>query len=252
MNQFKDVFLGRERRDYRARRHVAEVHARQRQAQRPRQRRPLAPAPHVLRDARQLLVRRLLQAGRHRAGVDAADRASGASIRAGCTRRSSRASRAFRATTRRTTGGASSCRPSRSASSGMADNFWAMGDTGPCGRCSEIYYDRGPEVPGTGDFMADVEARQRALRRDLEQRLHGVRARRGRARSTALPAPSIDTGMGLERISAVMQGTLSNYDTALFTPILDAIGSAGRPAPTAARWSRPTSRCAWSPTTCAR
>ena len=69
---------------------------------------------------------------------------------------------------------------------------------------------------------------------------------------TALPAPSIDTGMGLERISAVMQGTLSNYDTPLFTPVLDATARLVPAARTAARWSRPTSRCGWSPTTCAR
>jgi alanyl-tRNA synthetase len=104
---------------------------------------------------------------------------------------------------------------------GMADNFWAMGDTGPCGRCSEIYYDRGADVPGTGRFIPDVEAGSERFveiwnnvfmefERDPSGTLH------------ALPAPSIDTGMGLERISAVMQGTLSNYDTPLFTPILAA------------------------------
>jgi alanyl-tRNA synthetase len=112
---------------------------------------------------------------------------------------------------------------------GMADNFWAMGDTGPCGRCSEIYYDRGPQVPGTGRFIADVEGGSdrfveiwnnvfMEFERDTSGVLH------------ALPAPSIDTGMGLERISAVMQGTLSNYDTPLFTPVLDATARlAGRP-----------------------
>ena len=102
----------------------------------------------------------------------------------------------------------------------MADNFWAMGDTGPCGRCSEIYYDRGPE-----------RARHRRLHRRRRVAAASASSRSGTtcswsssatttARSTPLPAPSIDTGMGLERISAVMQGTLSNYDTPLFMPML--------------------------------
>ncbi|MDP1570516.1 MAG: alanine--tRNA ligase [Vicinamibacterales bacterium] len=111
---------------------------------------------------------------------------------------------------------------------GSADNFWAMGETGPCGRCSEIYYDRGPSVPGTGAFVVDVESGSdrfveiwNNVFMEFNRGEHGVLA--------PLPAPSIDTGMGLERVSAVLQGTLSNYDTPLFTPILDAIGRrAGR------------------------
>jgi alanyl-tRNA synthetase len=106
---------------------------------------------------------------------------------------------------------------------GMADNFWAMGDTGPCGRCSEIYVDRGPGVPGTGNFIQDVESGSERFVEiwnnvfmEFERNEHGV--------LTPLPAPSIDTGMGLERVSAVMQGTLSNYDTPLFMPLLHAIG----------------------------
>ena len=106
---------------------------------------------------------------------------------------------------------------------GMADNFWAMGDTGPCGRCSEIYVDRGPSVPGTGNFIQDVESGSERFVEiwnnvfmEFERNEQGV--------LTPLPAPSIDTGMGLERISAVMQGTLSNYDTPLFMPLLHAIG----------------------------
>jgi alanyl-tRNA synthetase len=110
---------------------------------------------------------------------------------------------------------------------GAADNFWQMGDTGPCGRCSEIYYYRGPEIR-----CADEEA-GRACRglecscdryieiwnnvfMEFDRQPDGV--------LNPLPAPSIDTGMGLERVTAVLQGHLSNYDTDLFTPLLTAIG----------------------------
>ena len=106
---------------------------------------------------------------------------------------------------------------------GMADNFWAMGDTGPCGRCSEIYVDRGPAVPGTGRFVEDVESGSERFV-EIWNNVFMEFARDERGTLAPLPAPSIDTGMGLERISAVMQGTLSNYDTPLFMPLLDALG----------------------------
>ena len=107
---------------------------------------------------------------------------------------------------------------------GMADNFWAMGDTGPCGRCSEIYYDRGEGLPGTGHFMTDeASGSERFVEiwnnvfMEFERKVDGSLA--------DLPARSIDTGMGLERIAAVMTGRQSNYDTELFQPILRTLGS---------------------------
>jgi len=106
---------------------------------------------------------------------------------------------------------------------GMADNFWAMGDTGPCGRCSEIYVDRGAQVPGTGNFVADVESGSERFV-EIWNNVFMEFERNDQGVLTPLPAPSIDTGMGLERISAVMQGTMSNYDTPLFMPLLTAIG----------------------------
>ncbi|MGH9383870.1 MAG: alanine--tRNA ligase [Vicinamibacterales bacterium] len=106
---------------------------------------------------------------------------------------------------------------------GMADNFWAMGDTGPCGRCSEIYYDRGPSVTGTGNFITDVESGSERFV-EIWNNVFMEFERDGDGRLTPLPAPSIDTGMGLERVSAVLQDTLSNYDTPLFMPILSALG----------------------------
>ncbi len=105
---------------------------------------------------------------------------------------------------------------------GMADNFWAMGDTGPCGRCSEIYVDRGPSVPGSGDFVQDVESGSERFV-EIWNIVFMEFARDHTGTLAPLPAPSIDTGMGLERISAVMHGTLSNYDTPLFRPLLDEI-----------------------------
>ncbi|HYB96052.1 MAG TPA: alanine--tRNA ligase [Vicinamibacterales bacterium] len=106
---------------------------------------------------------------------------------------------------------------------GMADNFWAMGDTGPCGRCSEIYVDRGAGVAGTGNFVEDVEGGSERFV-EIWNNVFMEFERNDAGQLTPLPAPSIDTGMGLERISAVMQDTLSNYDTPLFMPLLGAMG----------------------------
>ncbi len=93
---------------------------------------------------------------------------------------------------------------------GSDDNFWQMGDTGPCGRCSEIYFVRG----GTG---ADPEIEiWNNVFMEFERSADGV--------LTPLPAPSIDTGMGLERITAVLQNKESNYDTDVFMPLLTEIG----------------------------
>ena len=115
---------------------------------------------------------------------------------------------------------------------GAADNFWQMGDTGPCGRCSEIYYFRGADIP------CDEEKRGRGCRGvecscdryvEIWNNVFMEFDRQPDGALNPLPAPSIDTGMGLERITSVIQGKLSNYDTDLFTPILDAIGTrAGR------------------------
>ena len=131
-----------------------------------------------------------------------------------------------------------------------------MGETGPCGRCSEIHYFRGEHVP------CEEEQRGRtclgidcSCDRFVEvwNNVFMEFDRQPDGTLTPLPAPSIDTGMGLERITAVIQGKLANYDTDLFTPILTAIGDTRRPCATARRSTNPpTSRCASSPTTCAR
>jgi alanyl-tRNA synthetase len=92
---------------------------------------------------------------------------------------------------------------------GSDDNFWQMGDTGPCGRCSEIYY-----VRGTGSDP-EIEIWNNVFM-EFERSADGV--------LKPLPAPSIDTGMGLERITAVMQQKDSNYDTDLFMPLLHRVG----------------------------
>src|SRR3954471_49040 len=115
---------------------------------------------------------------------------------------------------------------------GLAENFWQMGDTGPCGRCSEIHYFRGNEYP------CDEEQRGKRCRAldcscdryvEIWNNVFMEFNRQADGTLNPLPAPSIDTGMGLERITAVIQGKLSNYDTDLFTPILTAIGGrAGR------------------------
>jgi len=111
---------------------------------------------------------------------------------------------------------------------GAADNFWAMGETGPCGRCSEIYYFRGNEVPCNEPVCRGLEC---SCDRYIEiwNNVFMEFDRQPDGTLNPLPARSIDTGMGLERVTAVIQGRLSNYDTDLFRPIIDAIAAkAGR------------------------
>ena len=110
---------------------------------------------------------------------------------------------------------------------GTADNFWQMGDTGPCGRCSEIYYYRGADVPCQEETAGrPCRGFECTCDRYIEiwNNVFMEFDRQGDGTLKPLPAPSIDTGMGLERITAVLQGHLSNYDTDLFTPLLAAIG----------------------------
>ncbi len=110
---------------------------------------------------------------------------------------------------------------------GAADNFWQMGDTGPCGRCSEIYYYRGEGISCASEAAGGA---CRGLECDCDRFIEIWNNvfmefdRQADGVLKPLPAPSIDTGMGLERITAVLQGQLSNYDTDLFTPLLAAIG----------------------------
>ncbi len=98
---------------------------------------------------------------------------------------------------------------------GEKDNFWQMGETGPCGPCSEIFYDFGPEA-GAGTFPDDPGERFVEIWNLVFMQFD----RDSSGKMTPLPKPSIDTGMGLERMSAAMQGVLSNYDTDLLKPII--------------------------------
>ena len=95
------------------------------------------------------------------------------------------------------------------------DNFWQMGETGPCGPCSEIHYDFG-EIAGEGTFPDDPGERFVEIWNLVFMQFD----RDSSGKMTPLPKPSIDTGMGLERVAAVMQGVISNYDTDLIRPII--------------------------------
>ena len=103
-----------------------------------------------------------------------------------------------------------------------SDNFWSMGDTGPCGPCSEIFYDHGPHIAGGPPGSADEDGDRfveiwNLVFMQYEQREDGERS--------DLPKPSIDTGMGLERVAAVMQGVHDNYEIDLFKALIAQSGS---------------------------
>ena len=119
--------------------------------------------------------------------------------------------------------------PARFTRCGEKDNFWAMGDTGPCGPCSEVFYDHGPEVPG-GPPGSPEEEGDRYV--ELWNLVFMQFNRGADGEMEPLPSPSVDTGMGLERMAAVLQGVHSNYETDLFVELIDAAaqitGAAGR------------------------
>lgn len=109
--------------------------------------------------------------------------------------------------------------PNRFSRCGEHDNFWAMGPTGPCGPCTEIFYDHGPSIKGSPPGTQDADSDRYIEIWNLVFMQYN-RATDGSL--TPLPKPSVDTGMGLERITAVMQGVHNNYDTDLFQPLIKA------------------------------
>ena len=111
--------------------------------------------------------------------------------------------------------------PLRFSRLGAESNFWAMGDTGPCGPCSEIFYDHGPEVPGGPPGSAEEDGDRYV---EIWNLVFMQYERGADGSMRPLPRPSVDTGMGLERISAVMQGVHSNYDIDLFKNLIRAAG----------------------------
>jgi alanyl-tRNA synthetase len=110
--------------------------------------------------------------------------------------------------------------PSRFSRCGEKDNFWSMGETGPCGPCSEIFYDHGSEVAGGPPGSVDEDG-DRYI--EIWNLVFMQYNRDSKGNLSPLPKPSVDTGMGLERLAAVMQGVHSNYDIDLFDNLIRAV-----------------------------
>ena len=111
--------------------------------------------------------------------------------------------------------------PQRIVRLGEKDNFWSMGDTGPCGPCSEIHYDRGEDYACGADCALGVCDCDRWL--EVWNLVFMQYDRDEEGKMTPLPHPSIDTGMGLERLASILQGVDSNFDTDLFIPLIHKI-----------------------------
>jgi alanyl-tRNA synthetase len=107
--------------------------------------------------------------------------------------------------------------PLRLTRIGSKDNFWSMGDTGPCGPCTEIFYDHGPDIPG-GPPGTPEEDGDRYV--EIWNLVFMQYDRAADGQLTPLPKPSVDTGMGLERVAAIMQGVHNNYDIDLFKNLI--------------------------------
>ncbi len=104
---------------------------------------------------------------------------------------------------------------------GKKDNFWAMGETGPCGPCSEIHYDLGPSIAAGNPYDLIASGSDRFM--ELWNLVFMQYEQEASGEMHPLPRPSIDTGMGLERMAASLQGKLSNFDTDLFSPLISRV-----------------------------
>ena len=113
--------------------------------------------------------------------------------------------------------------PKRFTRMGAASNFWAMGETGPCGPCSEIFYDHGPGIPGGPPGSPDEDGDRYV---EIWNLVFMQFDRIADGTLTPLPKPSVDTGMGLERVAAIMQGVHSNYEIDLFASLIRAAAKA--------------------------
>ncbi|WP_295544081.1 alanine--tRNA ligase [uncultured Thiohalocapsa sp.] len=113
--------------------------------------------------------------------------------------------------------------PARFSRCGEKDNFWSMGETGPCGPCSEIFYDHGPAIAGGPPGSPDADGDRYV---EIWNLVFMQYDRDAAGNLSPLPRPSVDTGMGLERLAAVMQGVHSNYDIDLFQTLIRAAADA--------------------------
>ena len=121
----------------------------------------------------------------------------------------------------------------RNKPDGGSDNFWQMGDTGPCGPCTEIFYDHGPQIAGGPPGSPDADGDRWV---EIWNLVFMQFDRSADGKLTPLPKPSVDTGAGLERMSAVLQGVTNNYDIDLFVDLIrEAARAAAAPTTTRIR-----------------